>query len=505
MEVFMPVTPTYPGVYIEEIPSGVRTITGVATSNAAFIGWAAKGPVDQATLILGWSDFEREYGGLDTESLLGYAVSQFFLNGGRECYVIRLAGTDALPSSISLGSLKISARNPGKWGDNYEIRIKTRRDDATRFRLEIVNKNPTTSQEMTDETFENLSMIATDSRYVINVINEKSILIRAELTGTTTMQPGDIDSARYLAGGVNGMVLSPNDATFDSALLPTGGSGGVYLLDEVDLFNLLCVPGETTCLVMEKLEKYCCDHRAFLIVDCDSAARYNSLISGPSTSLTGQYGVNAAFYFPWLKAPDPLQENSLRAFPPCGFIAGVYARIDSARGVWKAPAGTEASVSGASSVVELLTDIENGVLNPQAINCIRSFPAHGIVVWGARTLNGNDRVRSEWKYILVRRLALFLEESLFRGTKWAVFEPNDEPLWAQIRLNIGAFMHNLFHQGAFQGNTSCEAYFVKCDNETTTQIDINNGKVNILVGFAPLKPAEFVRIKIQQIAGQIRT
>ena len=152
-----------------------------------------------------------------------------------------------------------------------------------------------------------------------------------------------------------------------------------------------------------------------------------------------------------------------------------------------------------------LTDAENGVLNPLGLNCFRVFPVYGHVCWGARTLEGSDQQASEWKYIPVRRLALFLEESLYRGTKWVVFEPNDEPLWAQIRLNVGAFMHTLFRQGAFQGKTPQEAYFVKCDKETTTQEDIDRGIVNILVGFAPLKPAEFVVIKISQKAGQTRT
>jgi phage tail sheath protein FI len=173
--------------------------------------------------------------------------------------------------------------------------------------------------------------------------------------------------------------------------------------------------------------------------------------------------------------------------------------------VWKAPAGSEASVSGASGLVITMSDPENGQLNPRAINCLRTLPVYGTVVWGARTLHGDNDRGSEWKYVPVRRTALFIEESLYRGTQWVVFEPNDEPLWAQIRLNVGAFMQNLFRQGAFQGRTPREAYFVKCDRETTTQNDINLGIVNIHVGFAPLKPAEFVVLRIQQIAGQIET
>jgi uncharacterized protein len=186
-------------------------------------------------------------------------------------------------------------------------------------------------------------------------------------------------------------------------------------------------------------------------------------------------------------------------------MAGLYARTDSARGVWKAPAGMEASLANVQKLDYKLSDPENGALNPLAINCLRTFTGYGNVAWGARTLYGEDQRGSEWKYVPIRRLALYLEESLYRGTKWVVFEPNDEPLWAQIRLNIGAFMHSLFRQGAFQGKSPRDAYLVKCDAETTTQDDRNRGMVNILVGFAPLKPAEFVIIKIQQMAGQIQT
>jgi len=217
------------------------------------------------------------------------------------------------------------------------------------------------------------------------------------------------------------------------------------------------------------------------------------------------HDLNGAAYFPRLRLPDPLNNFQLRTFAPCGVIAGLYARIDSTRGVWKAPAGTEATLIGVQGMVYKLTDPENGALNPLGLNCLRIFPLYGSVSWGARTLVGADAEANEWKYIPVRRMALFLEESLFRGTKWVVFEPNDEPLWSQIRLNVGAFMQDLFRQGAFQGKTPQEAYFVKCDSETTTQSDIDHGIVNILVGFAPLKPAEFVIIQIQQIAGQVGT
>jgi phage tail sheath protein FI len=216
------------------------------------------------------------------------------------------------------------------------------------------------------------------------------------------------------------------------------------------------------------------------------------------------YGYAAA-YFPRIKLPDPLNNLQLRTFAPCGVVAKLYARTDSTRCVWKAPAGVDATLDGVQGMVYQLTDNEQGALNPLGLNCFRIFPIYGPVAWGARTIAGADAAASEWKYVPVRRLALYLEESLYRRIQWVVFESNDEPLWAQIRLNLGAFMHTLFLQGAFQGNTPQKAYIVKCDSETTTQDDINRGVVNILVGFASLKPAEFVVIKIQQMAEQIQT
>ena len=212
---------------------------------------------------------------------------------------------------------------------------------------------------------------------------------------------------------------------------------------------------------------------------------------------------NSALFFPRIISPDPLRDGQLEPFAPCGAMAGIMARTDASRGVWKAPAGIEATLSGVSDLTVNMTDHENGLLNPLGVNCLRSFPVIGRVSWGARTLEGADQLASEWKYIPIRRLALMMEESLFRGTKWVVFEPNDEPLWANIRLNVGAYMMSLFRQGAFQGTSPKDAFFVKCDAETTTQNDRNNGIVNIVVGFAPLKPAEFVVISIQQIAGQL--
>jgi phage tail sheath protein FI len=292
---------------------------------------------------------------------------------------------------------------------------------------------------------------------------------------------------------------------------------GIYALDKVDAFNLLCIPEATRAnpgnpnaldvtvdpnAIYAAAIAYCDAKRAMLLLDCPPYVYTTSAaIDWKTTGLTVSDPNGAAFY-PRLRLPDPLNSYQLRTFAPCGVVAGLYARIDSSRGVWKAPAGIESTLSGVQSLVYKMTDAENGVLNPLGLNCFRTFPVYGSVLWGARTLVGADADASQWKYVPVRRVALFLESSLYQGTQWVVFEPNDEPLWSAIRLNIGSFMQNLFLQGYFQGQTPDQAYFVKCDSETTTQTDIDNGVVNIVVGFAPLEPAEFVVIQIQQMSGQ---
>jgi hypothetical protein len=206
---------------------------------------------------------------------------------------------------------------------------------------------------------------------------------------------------------------------------------------------------------------------------------------------------HAALYYPWINCANPLRDNSIEPFAPCGAVAGTIAGTDARRGVWKAPAGLEAALHGVDSLAYTLTNEENGRLNPIAINCLRALPLIGNVVWGARTREGADALNSEWKYVPVRRTALFIEESLYRGLQWAVFEPNDEPLWARIRLSTGLFLHDLYRQGAFQGSVPEDAYFVSCDATTVTQADIDQGTVNVLVGFAPLRPAEFVILAIR--------
>jgi len=772
----VPVAPTYPGVYIEEIPSGVRTITGVATSVTAFVGYTQRGPTNKGVQIFNFGDYERQFGGLHKDSHVSYAVQQFFQNGGSNAWVVRVAKGAAkaavnLENNVDGGAvavLTVEAMSEGVWGNNLRLEVDwDTANPASLFNLsvtELVERGGTLQPGRT-ETHRNLSMSSFSPAYAVNVINAASELIQVSrpagattpivdanatstsgtltladlaqlnddhrrlaisldgdgpyefdifdaggsLAGTTlndrlddlaariqarvtaikpavaafadftcvpsgativatsgtpngegersvvrfsnaslrnaaailklgvsnagrqvegtaavrpvqsgtagtslaaldmttlaqpatlnvTIQtPGVADDGphtvdlwttrpatleelrgrlaqalaaspkaelsqarvslvdfglRVTAGGSNPNArLHFTDAGADTTATTVGLAGGMenvaryavgvglssqaqtgavpgddgtppdanglkgsratktglYALEDVDLFNILCLPNVSDMPVLGEALAYVEERRAFLLMDfppeVDSVVEAKQWLA---TNATLRHK-NAAIYFPRIHAADPLEDSRIRAFPTCGATAGLYARIDAARGVWKAPAGTEALLRGVQKLDYTLTDPENGVLNPLAINCLRTFPVYGSVAWGGRTLEGSDALASEWKYIPVRRLALFLEESLYRGTQWVVFEPNDEPLWAQIRLNIGAFMHNLFRQGAFQGKTPREAYFVKCDKETTTQTDINLVIVNIVVGFAPLKPAEFVIIKIQQMAGQIQT
>jgi phage tail sheath protein FI len=522
----MPATYTYPGVYIEEIPSGVRTITGVSTSNTAFVGYFTRGPMNQAVRITSFADFERRFGGLSSASEAGFAIQQYYANGGSIAFVVRVAAGSPSAAGLMLqgssplqDTLQVSAASQGEWGRNIRVAaVATVPASADRFNLVVreVTQNNGRTRTVTEEVHRNLSMSRNDARYVVDLIAQASDLIRitdqslGELPVLATPNPdGSIPDGAFsaLTGGANG---NPPDA---GALMGSpGAKSGIYALEDIapEIFNILCIPATANLTsgfdtVVGAATTYCEQKRAFFILDIPTSITSEAAMRGWMGS-TGDSlrHTNAAVYFPRLQIADPLNGFRPRAIGASGTMAGLYARIDAQRGVWKAPAGTEADLRGATLAVKL-NDLENGGLNQTGVNILRSFPVFGNVCWGARTLEGADQMASEWKYIPVRRTALFIEESLFQALKWVVFEPNDEPLWAQIRLNVGAFMHNLFRQGAFQGTAPREAYLVKCDRETTTQTDINNGIVNIIVGFAPLKPAEFVIIKIQQLAGQVET
>ncbi len=532
----MPATLSYPGVYIEEIPSGVRTITGVATSITAFIGRALRGPTDDAITINNYGDFERNFGGLWVGSALGFAVRDFYLNGGSQAIIVRLyreetgASAKLAKAVIDANGLILEAVYSGSWG-NY-LRARVEDVDASvaptiRTMLGIAAGDALFNLRVRDmktgveEQFRNVTFVES-ARKVDRLLANESRLARVKTLAAPTAHTLNPPAGKTVWDDdtTSDGVADANKASdgLDITQDEFTGTGkeankqGLYALEKADLFNLLCIPPykatsgianqDVDSDLVSKGAAYCENRRAMLIVDPLSGWN-NKDAAKNGVGSVGTKSKNAALFFPRLRQPNPLRENQVENFVPCGAIAGVFARTDTQRGVWKAPAGLDATVVGVPQLSVPLTDAENGELNPLGINCLRAMPAAGRIVWGSRTLQGDDRLASEWKYIPVRRTALFIEESLYRGTQWVVFEPNDEPLWAQIRLNLGAFMHNLFRQGAFQGKTPKEAYFVKCDGETTNQTDINSGIVNIVVGFAPLKPAEFVVIKLQQMAGQI--
>ncbi len=601
----MPVAVSYPGVYIEEVPSGVRTITGVATSLTAFLGRTVKGPIDEPVQCNSFGDFERRFGGLAANRPLSYAVRDFFANGGGQALIVRLYALPDAPATpaakLSVGGIGLAARSPGTWGRKLRMALDFDVSDEVRERLGLAADallfNLTVRNGSSAERFVNVS-IDENARRIDRVLAAESSLVgwggaypyvapdpsaavalrTADKTASDNLKtannqltsargaipqvPNDIATAQTAVDTAKTALASARTALSDPAAqadaalaaaitsgnlanvtaakaqvlaaeTALGGDDGKVLdgaawigsaadktglnaLDKADLFNLLCIPPDDRGTsvpnpVWQAAAAYCERRRAVLVVD--SPFEWSSIpVEAPGKAVAGLSAIgiggtaarNAALYFPSIFASDPLRGGSIEEFVPCGAVAGIMARTDSQRGVWKAPAGLDAALNGIAGFKVNLTDAENGQLNPLGINCLRSFPVNGRVVWGARTLRGADQLADEWKYVPVRRTALFIEESLYRGTQWVVFEPNDEPLWSQIRLNVGAFMNGLFRQGAFQGKTPAEAYFVRCDKDTNPQNDIDRGIVNILVGFAPLKPAEFVIIKLQQIAGQLQ-
>ncbi|MDB5731192.1 MAG: phage tail sheath protein [Variovorax sp.] len=544
----MPSALTYPGVYIQEVPSGVRTITGVATSITAFVGRASAGSTDEPQMLTSYADYERRFGGVDLACPMSYAVRDFYLNGGTMALVVRVAHADARTATIRLtgsgspaADLVLDASSAGAWGNRLGAAVDHDTDRALprtsppstnehRFNLAVRYRPRIGRDEFVVENFGSVSTDPADPRFLPRVLERESAYVRvvAAMPGlrpqSTVSLHGSTRTVTWVDAdahsGSDGGPLQDKDVIGEQ-----GPKTGLYALNRADLFNLLCIPPlsrdigslpssytPASAAIYQAALTLCVERRAMLLVDPDpswgasiSSAIDNAINGRNDLNLTGADARNAALYFPCVRMVDPLRDSRVDTFVPSGIVAGVIARTDVSRGVWKAPAGLDAALNGVQDLQVNLNDLENGELNPLGINCLRSFGVNGRIVWGARTLRGADASADEYKYLPVRRLALFLEESLYRGTQWVVFEPNDEPLWAQVRLNVGAFMQGLFRQGAFQGATARDAYFVKCDSQTTTQSDINLGILNVIVGFAPLKPAEFVVIRIQQMAGQIPT
>jgi phage tail sheath protein FI len=685
---------THPGVYVEEIPSGVRTIVGVATSITAFAGRASRGPTAEPVQISSYEQFVEQFGGLWEPSRLGFAVRDYYLHGGSQALIARVYvppdggdGRTRVVLGAGAAAVRLVAVSPGGWGNGLRaVADHANLDDSpqARFNLTITDIGSGRSERIVG-----VSLYSDDARRIDHVLERESQLVRLDgpvlappAAGANRVRPAagiqdkasdlegdaakaaeavtpklaelpakradlssaevklakaeqdgrDADAEKVAAVAASDQLkqrvadlkkahTAADKAVNDAKALPdtdptkvgrlaraeaaakaakdaldaaesglteaekrvaaadpvisaaaqavtdattarqgaadalaaavqavdaakaaaqaeadkvagafgadAGDDGKVpatatafwdaaaALLGSADLFNLLCIPpyrgrDDVEPEVYDKAAQFCLQHRAMLLVDAPSgwtdaaAARTGFLAEPDQVGARGAGRTNAALFFPRLRQPNPNLGGAVEDFVPCGAVAGVFARTDTRRGVWKAPAGLEAALPGARDLSVRLTDDGQGLLNPLGVNCLRSFPVVGRVVWGSRTLAGADVLASEWKHVPIRRLALFIEESLFRGTQWVVFEPNDEPLWAQIRLNVGAFMHDLFRQGAFAGVTPRDAYLVRCDKDTTTQSDQNKGIVNIVVGFAPVRPAEFVVIRLQQLAGQIQ-
>jgi phage tail sheath protein FI len=651
-----------PGVYVRELPSGVRSISGVATSNTAFVGCFARGPVNQATRVNSFGEFERIFGGLGTAFDSSYGVRNFFLNGGAVAFIVRVTAgvattaavtvpgaaglqlvaaftgvrgndirvgiahagaasttfdilvrgvatdgtaikeeypavsiTSGNPSYVTtelaasalvrvtghasgvlpeatvlangtrattmaellaapLGALaqltggtaapaaaqatlpggpglQVVARSHGAWGNALRLGVSHAGAGSTAFDLLVREYRGT--EVMREESFSGLQVAPGGPRHAATVLEAESELVRitgaVTLPDRTVLRPAagadpQVDAttmallqsaaaARLVAlqDGADGLTPANSDAWRDAVGASIGGSEagltGVFALDRIapEVFNILCLPDlamldqarmAQAALVYQTAHAFCQRHFAFLVVDAPQNTTQATLDDW-TTALGATVRRNAALYYPQLTGPDPLNPATPRRMPPSGAVAGIYARTDATRGVWKAPAGTDAGLVGGRPV-ETLTDGQHGPLNVAGINILRTFPVYNAVIWGARTLEGADALASEWRYIPVRRLALYIQDSLTRGLQWVVFEPNDEPLWASVRLNVTAFMSGLHRQGAFQGASARDAFLVKCDAETTTPVDVNLGVLNLYVGFAPVRPAEFVVLQIQQ-------
>jgi hypothetical protein len=529
----MAVTPTYPGIYIQELPASSHTIIAAPTSITVFVGYTHPYKTqnfNQARELFSFTDYENLFGGLFVsdifDSSVAYAVNQFFLNGGSIAYVVGLPalyrdaagavlGTSPITlPSLTLSSIVFSGREP---------------NDAIPMAVTVNNLNPagdtadiTITYGTRVETYRKVTIIGptTAASYIDNRINGVSQLVTVAPTGANYTVP-IVGSSQ-----VNVAQTFPSATPVNFATTFSGADFNAVFqddssLDKVPIFNLLTVPNVSDNGILSEALAFCEKKLAFVIMDPPRQAVADPLIASSTTpplplmadEMLGNSGLaplpkstNGAVYFPYLKSLDPLTGNTIE-LPPSGSVSGVYASTDLSRGVWKAPAGLAATIHNTTGVVDrgVMNDPRQGTLNQIGVNCIRTFPT-STVVFGARTLMGADdnTAFQQWKYVPVRRMALFIEQSLLDSLKWVIFEPNDEPLWVSIRTTIEAFMMTLFNQQAFQGTQPSQAFQVKCDATTTTQADIDNGIVNIVVAFAPLKPAEFVIIKIAQLAGQVQ-
>ncbi len=472
----------HPGLYFQEV-SGSQPVEGVSTSTAGFIGVTYKGAVGEPVLVTNWNQFVTEFGGFINDSYLAYAVRGFFENGGTRAYIVRAVhyenDANGVPSPTSKIASKdfitgdstvvmtVNAKNGGAWGNKIAIKIDSGKVENT-FDMTVYYSNEVV------ETYKNLTMDVVeaetkDSKYIEVITFDGSTI------------PDPIDKTR-LTGGADGTDnIGDNDYIIS-----------LNAFDTVNV-NLLAIPGVSSQAVHKALYNYCSNRKdVFAILDTPMEMSVTDVEKyvNETANLSTDFG---AFYYPYILVSDPIGigKNPTKLVPPSGHVMGVMTRIDNSSGVWKAPAGTDAQVAGAIGLEYNVSDAEQDILNPEGINCIRSLEGSGICVWGARTLSSG-----EYKYIPVRRLVIFIEQSLKSNMLWTVFKPNDEKLWGMIRSSVSSFLNSIWAQGGLKGESASEAFFVKCDGEINTEDVIDLGRTYVDIGIAPQKPAEFIIFRI---------
>jgi phage tail sheath protein FI len=498
-----------PGVYIEEIGTRLKPIQGVSTSTAGFVGETERGPTT-SQLITSWLEYQRIYGSyFGATKYLPYAVEGFFKNGGQRCYIARVVTLSVTNASLTLYSgntpaLIIEAIGEGSWGQRIAIRTKKNAEDKT-FKLTVFywkdniasvfnpddKANQNLPQPATVEVFENISTDKSSSNFFEIVINRRSNLIRASPppNGNSAIPTDTTREIPVRLTNQTGTEASPNFNDFKGYnALPSGKSRGLISLEDIDDISILYIPNVQSVSglsneVVAQCEKLK-DRFAIIDVPMETADANTAAKVGVESSYS-------ALYCPWIRIRDPVSNLEILV-PPGGQVAGIYARSDSEKGVHKAPANEV--VIGADKIEYSFNESVQNALDFKGINCIREFPGRGIRVWGAKTLSP-DLI---WKYINVRRLFIFLEKSIEKGTRWVVFEPNNEKLWASLKQTLTEFLTTIWKTGALMGETPQKAFFVKCDRTTMTQEDIDNGRLTMVIGVAPMKPAEFVIFRVSQ-------
>ncbi len=535
----MPVTTSYPGVYVQELPSLAHSIQPAPTSIAVFVGYThpfrTKKPL-AAVPLFSFADYQGNFGGFFSSpwqpDYVGQAVFQFFSNGGPMCYVVGLpaqhyydishsprGGVAAAGVEVTCvdGDLTFAALQPvglaavppaSGIGIGMQVTLSNFQASA-----------PAAPLDTADVVISYGSTVETYRKVVIGSIGQA--LQNSSLVSVSVPSPSPTAyvSSASPASATHSLGYSVAPEAGWTVINP-GDFGQVFQqnqsLDKVPIFNLLAVPGISDPAVASEAVAFCEGKRAFYLADTPSpqVSGWNAnsvvedLAGGTALSPSPAVSINAAVYYPWLATTDPVTQQPALA-PPSGFVAGIYGNVDATQGVWQSPAGIGTALNGTTGVDPdgLMTDPQQGVMNSNAVNCLRQFPSVGTVVFGARTTAGADAntAQQQWKYVAVRRTALFVEQSLYANLKWAIFQPNATPLWNALTMTVNAFMLSLFRQGAFAGDKPSTAFIVQCDSTTTTPTDVANGRVNVLVGFAPLVPAEFVIIQIAQLAGQAQS